>query len=56
MFTGRETGQMNIAFRLPEATLGVTGAEYMVRMALSHIPETAKFEIQVDDNEIIGQP
>lgn len=47
---------MNIAFRLPEATLGVTGAEYMVRMALSQIPETAKFEIQVDDNEIIGQP
>ena len=47
---------MRIAFRLPDATLGVTGAEYMVRMALSHVPETAKFEIHVDDNEIIGQP
>ena len=56
VFTGRETGEMSIVFRLPEATLGVTGAEYMVRLALSHIPETAKFEIQVDDNEIIGQP
>ena len=32
------------------------GAEYMLRMALSHMPETAKFEIQVNGIAIVGQP
>ena len=47
---------MTIKFRLPDATMGVAGAEYMLRMALSHMPETAKFEIQVNGSAIVGQP
>jgi len=54
VFSGRNAGEMSVTFRLPDSTLKASGAEHLIRLALSHIPEAEKFEIQVNGQVLEG--